>query len=76
MCELVLIFSRCEKKVNKDYQFHFKGYYQGHRIKNLLAQTLIYQHIELHQNYLLWSKKLELNNGVLRVKIIKYKKIN
>jgi hypothetical protein len=75
MCDLILILSRCGKIVNSDYQFHFKGFYQGLKIVNLVAITKHEEKFDVDQDYLLWGRKVDVNNGVLRVEIIKFKKI-
>jgi hypothetical protein len=75
MCDLILIFSRCGKKVKSDYQFHFKGFYQGEKIVNLLAIASRGEKFDIDQDYLLWGRKVDINNGVLMVEVIKSKKI-
>lgn len=75
MCDLILIFSRCEKKIKDNYQFHFKGVYCGKKIKNLLISDVAEGVISIDSDYLLWTRKVDLIDGVLKVKLIKSKKI-
>lgn len=76
MSNLLLILSKAEQKTKEGYYFHFKGFYQGAKIKKLLVlnQNNLYS-IIVKQEYLIWGNKVELTDGVLKVKIIKFKKI-
>lgn len=75
MCNIILIFSRCEKKLKENYQFHFRGFYCGKKIKSLVVCNSLEKALEVQHDYLLWAQKVDLIDGVLKVKIIKYKKI-
>lgn len=75
MCNIILIFSRCEKKIKDNYYFHFKGFYCGEKIKNLIVSEVGEGILEVQHEYLLWTTKVDLIGGVLKVKLIKCKKI-
>lgn len=75
MQDFVLILSRCEKEVKGVYIFHFKGFYSGIRLEKLEVFPQSTELLELNHNYLLWGKKLDIIENVLRVKLIKYKKL-
>jgi hypothetical protein len=62
--------------MNNCYQFHFKGYYKGEKIKVLKLDTNQNELFEVNMDYLLWTKKIDIFNGVLTVELIKFKKIS
>ncbi len=68
-----LIFSRCLKKDNF-YWFHFRGFYQGHKIKLIKTRTNL--EIEVFNDYLLWVHEISIRDEILEVKVIKIKKIH
>lgn len=76
MCEVVLIYSRCSRKIKDDYRFHFKGFYKGEKIASLLIKMKGNEKLDVGQDYLLWGRKVDLISEVLEIEIIKYKKIN
>jgi hypothetical protein len=73
--ELILIISKCERIRKNAYEFHFKGFYLGEKIKILVVTNSEKVTLELDINYLLWAKKVDLINGILKVEILKIKKI-
>jgi hypothetical protein len=76
MQDLVLIFSKCEKKRREVYEFHFKGFYNGKKIRVLNVKATAGTFIEVNCSYLIWAKKVDVIDSVLWVKLIKYKKIS
>jgi hypothetical protein len=75
MSRPILILSRCEKEIKEGYIFHFKGFYFGNKINKLVVKTYDKKNLVLNSDYLLWAHKVDVINGVLKVKVIKYKKI-
>ena len=88
MQELILVISRClSKKRSKNskiiyYRFHFRGFYKGKKIKEILLYSNISEDKKTNdeslskgEDYLLWVKKKQINQEVLEADLIKYKKI-
>ena len=85
MQELILVISKCvsNRKIalngNFYYKFHFKGYYAGQKIKiiNLYPSfnESSVEQLSKGDDYLLWVKKRIVNQEILEVDLIKYKKI-
>lgn len=85
MQDLVLIISRClsNKKFYLDdghfYKFHFRGYYQGQKIKLIHIHSAKFnsetEQLSKGDDYLLWVKRRKIIKQVLEVELIKYKKI-
>lgn len=81
MTDLILIISRCmgrAKKVKSNevfYKFHFKGFYAGECIKSVWINPNINLDFERDSEYLLWVRKITVQNGVLKVEHIKSQKI-
>lgn len=82
MQELILVISRCvsKRKSYKGkgyYRFHFKGFYAGNKVKiiHLYANTQASEHLSKGDDYLLWVRKLRVEQEVLEVELIKYKKV-
>ena len=73
--DLILILSTCEKYQNGKFTFHFKGFYSGIYIKQIIVFEADKLDIEVKNNYLLWAQKLDIINGELRVQLIKIKKL-
>lgn len=87
MQELILVISRCiskrkSPKSNKYfYRFHFKGFYKGEKIKviHLYAPTeweCADQQLIKGDDYFLWVKRVKVEDEILEVDLIKYKKIH
>lgn len=82
MTDLILILSQCLKKTKRvkhnEYfcKFHFKGYYLGEKIENILVKAQDGAEFEVGADYLLWVKRLSIESGILKVEPIKYKKIS
>jgi hypothetical protein len=89
MQELILVISKCisnKKSYEKDmgyYQFHFKGFYRGEKIKiiHLFPSKLQKEHNKTEQlskgdDYLLWVQQRRVYGEILEVDLIKFKKIN
>lgn len=81
MQERILILSRCQgnKKLNESainfYRFHFRGYYQGHKINMIHVICENNVQFQIGDDYLLWVQHLKHSNSILEVQLIKYKKI-
>ncbi|MBC7540398.1 MAG: hypothetical protein H7281_16360 [Bacteriovorax sp.] len=85
MQELILVISRCvskrrsTKEEKSFYRFHFKGYYAGEKIKMIHLYSSKFdpknEQLSKGDDYLLWVKRKRVNQEVLEVELIKYKKI-
>lgn len=84
MQELILVISRCVSKRRSVkgekifYRFHFIGFYKGQKIKKIHLFSTLFEPLEpitKGDDYLLWVKKRRVNQEVLEVDLIKYKKI-
>lgn len=81
MTDLILILSRClneTKKVRENhlyYRFHFKGYYQGEKVNEILLKPQGNITFTKDEDYFLWVKKISFYSGILKVQLIKSKKI-
>lgn len=85
MQELILVISRCVSKRRSAkgeksfYRFHFKGYYAGEKIKvihlYISKSNQLSEQLSKGDDYLLWVKRKQVNQEVLEVELIKYKKI-
>jgi hypothetical protein len=86
MQELLLIVSRCistkkmEKNSNSFHYFHFKGFYKGEKIRMLY----IFQNnsrgeeyrFEKKSDYLIWGKRMHVEDKILKIEMIKCKMLN
>jgi hypothetical protein len=81
MQELILILSRCqEKKISPAFnmvffKFHFKGFYHGVKIKEILVHVSANEILSLGDDYLLWVRYESIKESTLKVKLLKLKKI-
>ncbi len=81
MSNTMIILSKCQrlikmvKKNQKFYQFHFRGFYQGEKVKEIRIRSGEDSDFEVGSEYLLWAKKLKLENGILHIEKIKMKKV-
>lgn len=81
MQEMILILSRCQAKRSSPktlktfFRFHFKGFYNGLKIKEIHVYP--HQSIDLDkgQDYLLWVTFKSVKESILEVSLLKYKKI-
>ena len=86
MQEFILIISRCQSREKKSkqkdpiYIFHFKGFYNGQKIKkiNLTFDKGCTQEkcLTEGEDYLLWVKRKMIIQNILKVELLKYKKIH
>lgn len=77
MNKKVYIVSICLKKKADDqgesiHEFHFKGFYQGFRVKKLLISG---GDFEPYEEYLLQARIIGFEGGTLRCKCLKWKAI-
>lgn len=81
MQELILILSRCQSKRFSPrskklfFKFHFKGFYNGIKIKEIHVfpdKSVIF---EKENDYLLWVSLKSVKESVLEVSLLKFKKI-
>ena len=81
MQEMILILSRCQTKrlspktKKSYYRFHFKGFYNGNKIKQIHLFTNENTEIIKGEDYLLWVGLKGVFEANLEVFLIKYKKI-
>ena len=81
MQELILVISKCVSKkraVRQEeqyYQFHFKGYYAGSKIKAIHLYPGGSENLSKGVAYLLWVKRKRIYGEILEVNLIKFKKI-
>lgn len=77
----ILILSRCQAKrtsaKNKKtfFRFHFKGFYNGVKIKEIHVYPQVQDVLMKGDDYLLWVKLNAIEESVLKVFLLKYKKI-
>ena len=86
MQELLLVISRCLSSKNKSlversvYVFHFKGFYDGHKISKIhltIAKECDQEkNLSKGDDYLLWVKRKKIEQNILVVELLKYKKIH
>jgi hypothetical protein len=57
------------------FRFHFKGYYLGYKVQEVVIKSLNDSEFEIGEEYLLWVKRQSIESGILKVEPIKYKKI-
>lgn len=81
MQEMILILSRCQAKRSSPktlktfFRFHFKGFYNGLRIKEIHVYPHQFEKLDKGQDYLLWVTLKAVKESVLEVSLLKYKKI-
>lgn len=77
----ILILSRCQAKrfspktKKQFFRFHFKGFYNGVKIKEIHVYPKGLEDITKGDDYLLWVALSSVENSILRVLLLKYKKI-
>ena len=77
----ILILSRCQaervspKTKKRFFRFHFKGFYNGVKIKEIHVYPKGADHITKGDDYLLWVALNSMENSILKVVLLKYKKI-
>ena len=82
MDKMILILSRCQnfrfspKHQNYYYKFHFKGFYSGLKIREIMMITKENISITKGSDYLLWVRQISYDDGILEVQLFKYKKIS
>jgi hypothetical protein len=81
MEKMILVLSRCQnlrfnpKSRKYYYKFHFKGFYSGLKIKEIVMITKENISITKGNDYLLWVQQKKYTDGILEVQLFKYKKI-
>ncbi len=75
MQDKILILSRCLKVKSDEYEFHFKGYFQGNKIDSVRLIEAREGLFHKGHDYLLWVTHIKNIDQVLFVKLIKHKKI-
>lgn len=81
MQEMILILSRCQTKRTSPrtqktfFRFHFKGFYNGLKVKEIHVYTHQFTAMEKGSDYLLWVKLKTIKSLVLEVELLKHKKI-
>jgi hypothetical protein len=81
MPDMILILSRCQAKKSGPktlkvfFRFHFKGFYNGSKIKEIHVYPHQNEDLAKGQEYLLWVSLRSVRESVLEVSLLKYKKI-
>ena len=78
MQEMILIYSRCQSRKsipNTFFKFHFKGFYNGLKIKEIHVYPHQSADLEKGEDYLLWVTLKSVKESVLEVSLVKYKRI-
>lgn len=81
MQEMILILSRCQARRYSPrthkifFRFHFKGFYTGLKIKEIHVYPTDEVQIGKGEDYLLWVKFKNVQDSVLEVSLVKFKKI-
>jgi hypothetical protein len=81
MQNMILILSRClaqrtSPRTKKTFfRFHFKGFYNGRKIKEI--HVYAHESVDMHKgdDYLLWVTLKTVKESILEVVLLKYKKI-
>jgi hypothetical protein len=77
----ILILSRCQAKRTSAkskktfFRFHFKGFYNGVKIKEIHVYPRLQDQLFKGEDYLLWVTLNTIEESVLKVILLKYKKI-
>ena len=78
---MILILSRCQAQRNSPktqktfFKFHFKGFYNGKKLKQIHLFTNENSEITKGEDYLLWVSFKNVYEECLEVSLIKFKKI-
>lgn len=81
MTEFILLLSKCDAKLKKMkegeyyYRFHYKGFYNGQKISEVLLKSGNHLEFIPDEDYLLIVRFCSVVKGILRVNHIKSKKI-
>jgi len=81
MQDMILILSRCQAKRSSPkslkvfFRFHFKGFYNGSKIKEIHVYPHQSADFDKGEDYLLWVTLRSVKESVLEVSLLKYKKI-
>lgn len=81
MRDSILILSRClskctSKNSHSNYtKFHFIGYYNGHKIREINLRHNFDNKFESNEDYLLWVKFIKIEEGKLICSPLKVKKL-
>jgi hypothetical protein len=79
MSDLILILSKCRKKISNvefdSCKFHFKGYYLGKKVSEIVVIKCRKDQFEVGEDYLLWVKRNTFDSGILEVECLKSKKV-
>ena len=81
MQDMILILSRCQarrsspKSLKVFFRFHFKGFYNGLKIKEIHVYPHQSDELVKGQDYLLWVTLKSVKDSVLEVSLLKFKKI-
>ena len=78
---MILILSRCQAKrtilkTRKTFfRFHFKGFYNGSKIKEIHVYPHLPTDLIKGEDYLLWVSLNSVKESILEVSLLKFKKI-
>lgn len=78
MQEMILVLSRCQAKVSGPktcFKFHFKGFYNGLKIKEIHVYPHQIEDLLKGEDYLLWVSLKRVKDSIMEVSLLKYKKI-
>lgn len=81
MQDMILILSRCQAKRMSPktqkifFRFHFKGFYNGSKIREIHVYPHQTIQLDKGEDYLLWVTLKSVKESVLEVSLLKFKKI-
>lgn len=81
MQEMILILSRCQAKRMSPktskifFRFHFKGFYNGSKVKEIHVYPRGPADLDKGEDYLLWVSLKTVKESILEVSLLKFKKI-
>lgn len=74
--EKIIVLSRCISVRKNGGDFHFRGFFLGHKIKKIKIHNETPECFELRSDYILYLEVSQIRNEVLWGKCLKVKNIN
>lgn len=73
MMNAIWVLSLCQKKIDEDYIFHFKGVWLGNKISMLKVKT--FEDLEIDEVYLFKMNVKSISGEILSGEMVKMKKL-